>query len=55
LPSYPQIQPAAGALFRDVRMPQITNNLLPSADFYEDFRRQGRLWVAADKHGPVGS
>jgi GNAT superfamily N-acetyltransferase len=50
----PAIQLAAGALFRDVGMPEIADNPLPSADFYEDFHRQGRLWVAAGEDGPVG-
>ncbi|MEU0193541.1 GNAT family N-acetyltransferase [Streptomyces afghaniensis] len=49
LPALQDIERAAGALFRDLGMPEIADDEPPALDVLERYRGAGRCWVAADE------
>ncbi|MFJ7336877.1 GNAT family N-acetyltransferase [Streptomyces sp. NPDC101110] len=49
LPALRDIERAAGALFRDLGMPEIADDEPAALDELERYRRAGRCWVAADQ------
>ncbi|MEU7719204.1 GNAT family N-acetyltransferase [Streptomyces tibetensis] len=54
LPALQDIERAAGAVFRDLGMPEIADDEPFALDTLEHYRRAGRCWVAADeRNGPA--
>ncbi|GGX31312.1 GNAT family N-acetyltransferase [Streptomyces lomondensis] len=48
LPALQDIERAAGALFRDLGMPEIADDEPPGLDVLERYRGAGRCWVATE-------
>jgi len=48
LPAPQDLETAAGVLFRDLGMTDVADHPPPALETFEEYRRDGRLWVSAD-------
>lgn len=48
LPALQDLETAAGVLFRDLGMTDVADHPPPALETFEEYRRDGRLWVSAD-------
>ena len=48
LPALQDLESAAGVFFRDLGMADVADHPPPALETFEEYRRDGRLWVSAD-------